>query len=107
AGFDGLRQFRLRLGRVAEAQVAEADGVMRVGRMEARRLRLAPAASAATTNFGERTLAGIHQALEHRFGLVGLAELLETQRLVVGLSAAACGGRHSAATASPGWRRSL
>ena len=54
----------------------------------------APAASAAAAGFRgrrlrERTLAGIHQALEHRLGLVGLAELLKAQRLVVGLSAAA------------------
>src|ERR1035437_7568807 len=83
AGLDRLRQFRLGLGRVTETQVAEADQVMRVGRLEARSLSSATsAAAAAAAGFGgrrllERKLAGVHQALEDRLGLVGLAELLK------------------------------
>src|ERR1035437_2081070 len=114
AGLDRLRQLRLGLGRVTETQVAEPDQVMRVGRLEARRLSSATsaAASAAAGFRGrrllERKLAGVHQALEDRLGLVGLAELLKAKRLVVG-SISACRDRtaacHSATPSRPGWRR--
>src|ERR1019366_2722567 len=45
AVLDRLRQFRLGLGRVTETQVAESDQVMRVGRLEARRLSSATSAA--------------------------------------------------------------
>src|ERR1035437_9205364 len=56
-GLDRLRQFRLGLGRVTETQVAESDQVMRVGRLEERRLSSATSAtSAAAAGFGGRRL---------------------------------------------------
>src|ERR1035437_5190602 len=56
-GLDRLRQFRLGLGRVTETQVAESDQVMRVGRLEERRLSSATSAAAsAAAGFGGRRL---------------------------------------------------
>src|ERR1035437_9882599 len=79
---------------------------MRVGRTEAR--RLCPSSAASATAAGsrglrprERQLAGIHEALEHRLGLVGLAELLEAQRLIVGLNAACRARKAAAGSATP------